>query len=202
MQARPLAVAGAFEFSPDIHADHRGRFVSPYQEPVFADAVGAPLFAVAQTNLSLSQRGVVRGIHFTTTPPGSAKYVYCPHGRALDLVVDIRTGSPTYGRWDAVVLDAETSRACYLPVGVGHAFVALEDATVMSYLMSASYDPAVERALAVLDDAIGLPIPRHLDPVLSDRDREAPTLAEAEAAGILPTYERCRQVEAGAAGRA
>ncbi|MBP2329765.1 epimerase EvaD [Kibdelosporangium banguiense] len=196
MQARKLAVEGAFEFSPNVFADDRGNFVSPYQEAAFVAAVGKPLFAVAQTNISLSKRSVVRGVHFTLTPPGTAKYVYCTHGKVLDIVVDIRVGSPTYGKWDAVILDPTSYRASYLPIGVGHAFVALEDDSVMSYLLSQSYIPENEHALSVLDPALGLPISQDIVPVLSERDAAAPTLAEAQALGMLPDYETCMRIEA------
>jgi epimerase EvaD len=96
MESRRLSVDGAFVFTPRVFPDDRGLFVSPFQESAFVDAVGGPLFPVAQTNHSRSRRGVVRGIHYTVTPPGTAKYVYCPRGRSLDIVVDIRVGSPTY----------------------------------------------------------------------------------------------------------
>lgn len=196
MQVRKLAVDGAFELTPKVYPDERGLFVSPFQEASFVAATGGPLFRVAQTNHNKSRRGVVRGIHFTVTPPGTAKYVYCASGKALDIVVDIRLGSPTYGRWDASVLDPQEFRAMYLPVGVGHAFVALEDETVMSYLISHSYVPELELALSVLDPALGLPIPDDITPLLSQRDNEAPTLAMAEEAGILPNYADCLAVQA------
>ncbi|OXM47330.1 dTDP-4-dehydrorhamnose 3,5-epimerase family protein [Amycolatopsis alba] len=188
MQARKLAVEGAFEFTPQVFHDDRGSFVSPFQEKAFTEAYGGPLFPVTQTNHSRSKRGVVRGIHYTTTPPGTAKYVYCASGKALDIVVDIRVGSPTFGRWDAVLLDQEYHRAMYFPVGVGHAFVALEDNTVMWYLLSTPYDVRNELALSVLDPALGLPIDPGVEPILSDRDQLAITLAEAERQGLLPDY--------------
>ncbi|WP_026120727.1 dTDP-4-dehydrorhamnose 3,5-epimerase family protein [Nocardiopsis potens] len=194
MSARALEVEGAFEFTPKAFPDERGVFVAPFQEPAFTEAVGGPLFPVAQSNHSRSKRGVVRGVHFTATPPGTAKYVYCPRGRAIDIVVDIRTGSPTFGRWDSVLLDQDGFRAMYLPVGVGHAFIALEDDTVMSYLLSGSYVAENELAVSPLDPGLGLPIPEDVAPVLSARDRAAPTLAEAEARGLLPSYARCREI--------
>lgn len=196
MQVRRLAVEGALEFTPRVYADERGTFVSPYQEPAFLEAVGRPLFPVAQTSISRSGRGVIRGLHYTATPPGSAKYVYCARGRVLDMVVDIRVGSPTFGRWDSAVLDGDSFRGIYLPVGVGHGFVALEDESLTCYLLSGSYIPQAELALSALDPALSLPIPAEITPVLSQRDRAAPTLAEAEAAGLLPEYGRCTDIEA------
>ncbi|MDH2387869.1 dTDP-4-dehydrorhamnose 3,5-epimerase family protein [Streptomyces sp. HNM0663] len=195
MKARRLAVEGALEFTPRVFPDGRGLFLSPFQEEAFTRAHGAPLFRVAQTNHSMSRRGVVRGVHFTATPPGTAKYVYCARGKALDIVVDIRVGSPTFGRWDSVLMDQRDHRAAYLPVGVGHAFVALQDDTVMSYMLSESYVPENELALSVLDPALGLPIPTDTEPVLSERDRTAITLAEARKQGLLPDYARCREIE-------
>ncbi|MGI5255891.1 dTDP-4-dehydrorhamnose 3,5-epimerase family protein [Streptomyces angustmyceticus] len=190
MHTRKLAVAGGFEFTPDIHSDHRGLFVSPLQDEAFVAAVGHR-FPVAQTNHSRSARGVLRGLHFTATPPGQAKYVYCARGRALDAVVDIRVGSPTFGRWDLVNMDAESFRAVYIPDGLAHAFLALEDDTVMSYLVSSAYRAELEHAIDPLDPAIGLPWPQEVEFRLSARDTIAPRLAEAEAQGMLPQYADC-----------
>lgn len=197
MRARELKVRGAYAFTPQVFGDSRGLFVSPYQERAFTEAVGHRLFPVAQTSASRSRQGVVRGIHYTAAPPGMAKYAYCQHGRALDVVVDTRVGSPTFGRWDSVVLDSREFRSVYLPVGVGHLFVALEDDTTVVYLLSTEYAAEHERALAPLDPALGLPIPAEMTPVLSERDQAAPTFAEATRAGLLPEYERCRALDAG-----
>jgi epimerase EvaD len=191
MRWRELAVSGAFAFTPDVFPDERGSFVSPLQQETFLRTAGLPCFPVAQASHSRSRRGVVRGVHYTHTPPGCAKYVHCPHGRALDIVVDVRTGSPTFGRWDEVLLDAEQARAVYLPIGVGHAFVALADDTIVSYLLSIAYNPTLEAAVSVCDPALDLPIPTSRDRLLSERDSSAPTLAEAEAAGLLPRFTTC-----------
>lgn len=196
MKARKLAVEGAWEFTPQVFRDRRGLFVSPFQQAGFVSARERPLFPVAQSNHSQSQRGVVRGVHYTLTPPGTAKYVYCAHGEAIDIVVDLRVGSPTFGRWDAVLLDQRHFRSMYFPVGVGHAFVALADDTVMSYMLSGAYVPEHELALFALDPDLGLPIPADIEPILSDRDRVATRLADARTAGLLPDYARCRAVEA------
>ncbi len=190
MRTRELAVTGAFEFTPQVYTDARGRFVSPLQEEPFLAAVGRP-FPVAQTNHSRSARGVLRGVHFTTTPPGQAKYVHCARGRALDVVVDLRVGSPTFGVWDQVDMDEESCRAAYYPEGVGHAFLALADDTVMSYLVTTGYRAELEQAVSPLDKELALPWPHDLTPLLSERDRIAPTLAEAAARGMLPRYADC-----------
>ncbi|WP_221350497.1 dTDP-4-dehydrorhamnose 3,5-epimerase family protein [Streptomyces beigongshangae] len=194
MRIRRLAVEGAFEFTPEVHSDRRGLFVSPLQEEPFLSVVGRP-FRVAQTNHSRSAKGVLRGLHFTTAPPGQAKYVHCARGSALDVVVDIRLGSPTFGAWDAIAMDSGTFRAAYFPEGVGHAFLALEEDTVMSYLVSTPYRAELELAVDPLDPRLALPWPDDLEFIVSDRDLSAPSLAEAQAKGLLPRYEDCGRRE-------
>jgi 5-epimerase len=188
MNVRKLAVDGALEFTPEIFNDQRGTSVQSFRAEAFSEAVGRPLFAVKQVLNSKSRRGVVRGIHFTATPPGSEKYVYCLGGAALDIVIDVRVGSPTFGQWDSVRLDQRDCRSMYFPVGVGHAFIALEDDTTMCYLLSNPYRPELEIALSPLDPELGLPLPDFTEPTMSDRDRDAITLAQARAAGLLPDY--------------
>ncbi|MFI9012173.1 dTDP-4-dehydrorhamnose 3,5-epimerase family protein [Actinosynnema sp. NPDC053489] len=188
MQARELKISGAFEFTPSVFPDDRGLFVAPYQEAVFTEAVGHPL-KVAQTNHSESRRGVVRGIHFADTPPGQAKYVHCPRGRMLDVVVDLRVGSPTFGEWDAVELSAGVFNSVYLPEGLGHALMALEDGTVASYLCTEGFNPKAEHGVHPL--SMDLPWPADVTPVLSPKDAGAPTFEEARDGGLLPSYDEC-----------
>ena len=189
MQARNLEITGAFEFSPPSFPDHRGLFVAPFQQAAFVEATGHPL-RIAQCNHSVSARDVVRGVHFADVPPGQAKYVYCPSGAALDVVVDLRVGSPTFGRWESVRLDSDDFRAVYLAEGLGHAFLALADDTAMAYLCSTPYNPPAEHGVDPLDPELGLPW-GDVTPVLSDKDRNAPSLAEAANSGLLPNYQDC-----------
>lgn len=189
MQVRELAVLDAFEFSPRVFPDRRGAFVSPFQEETFVKTIGHP-FRLAQSNHTESRRGCIRGLHFADVPPGQAKYVYCAQGVVLDVVVDIRVGSPTFGAWDAARLDAVDCRAVYVPEGVAHAYVAIED-SVVSYLCTTPYNPSAEHGINPLDTALDLPWPAGIEPLLSDKDTAAPTLAEAQAAGLLPSYTDC-----------
>jgi dTDP-4-dehydrorhamnose 3,5-epimerase len=191
MEARELSIPGAFEFSPRVFPDSRGMFVAPFQESAFTKTVGYPL-RVGQSNHSVSLRGALRGVHFADVPPGQAKYIYCPKGALLDVVIDIRVGSPTFGKWDAVVLDSTEFRALYLAEGLGHAFMALTDDTAMSYLCTTGYNPHGEHGIHPLDPALALPWPSDIEPVLSEKDLAAPTLAEAEASGLLPLYADCQ----------
>ncbi|GAA1015457.1 dTDP-4-dehydrorhamnose 3,5-epimerase [Streptomyces sp. F-3] len=196
VQVHKLGIEGAYEFTPSVHRDDRGLFSSPYQETAFTEALGRPLFPVKDISHNLSARGVLRGIHYTATPPGRAKYVYCPYGRVQDFLVDLRVGSPTFGRWEATRLGGDDCRALYIPVGVGHAFLSLRDDSMVVYVMSEGYVPENELAVSPLDPELGLPLPAGLRVRQSQRDLDAPTLAEARERGLLPAYEVCREVEA------
>jgi dTDP-4-dehydrorhamnose 3,5-epimerase len=190
MEVAQLDIAGAVLFSPRLHRDERGLFLEQFRADALAAAVGHPL-ALAQANVSVSARGVVRGVHFAQVPPGQAKYVTCPNGRVLDLVVDLRVGSPTFGQHAAVPLDDEKRQGLYLAEGLGHAFVALSESATVSYLCSIAYDAAREHGISVFDPELALPWPKELDLVLSDRDREAPSLDEVRSAGLLPDHAAC-----------
>jgi dTDP-4-dehydrorhamnose 3,5-epimerase len=186
----PLGIPGAWVFIPRIHADDRGSFVELFRGGEISGTVGHRL-DVAQANCSVSRRGVIRGIHYADVPPGQAKYVTCVSGGILDIVVDLRAGSPSFGRWGAVNLDAETRRAVYLTEGLGHAFMAVTDQATVVYLCSAPYAPGREHGVHPLDAAIGIAWPTGVEPVMSQKDAAAPTLAEAERAGLLPSYQAC-----------
>lgn len=202
MEVRALAVEGALEFTPDRYVDDRGFVTTPFEVGAFAEAHGGPLFPVAQTIHSCSRRGVVRGMHYTVTPPGMAKYAYCAAGQALYMVLDIRVGSPTFGRCDAVLMDQRAFRSMYLPVGVANGFVALTDDTVISYMISKPYVTEDERALSVLDPALRLPVPDDVELVMAERDRRASTLDEALRRGELPDYEQCLALDRALSDRA
>lgn len=190
MKIRPLAIEGAFEVTPAQHADSRGLFLEWYRFDQLAAEVGHPL-RLAQANISVSAAGVVRGIHYADVPPGQAKYVTCTRGAVLDVIVDLRLGSPTFGHADQVRLDDVDRRCVYLAEGLGHGFCALTDEATLTYLCSETYAPQRERVVHPLDEEVALtwPVQR---PVLSDRDAAAPTLAEARARGLLPDYGVCR----------
>jgi dTDP-4-dehydrorhamnose 3,5-epimerase len=199
VEVRELSVAGAFEVTPVQHADERGLFLEWFREDAFTQLTGAP-FHVAQANCSVSCAGTLRGIHFTETPPGQAKLVTCVQGAAFDVAVDLRVGSATYGQWDTVLIDDRERRATYLPTGFGHAFMALEDNTVVSYLCSSLHTPARDHGIHPLDLAIAVDWPTigrdggDLTPRLSPKDAGAPTLAEVRDLGVLPTYDEALTV--------
>jgi len=197
VQIRPLDVAGAFEISPAHWDDSRGTFLEWYRFDALEEATGRSL-DLRQANVSVSKRGVVRGIHFADTPPGQAKYVTVPHGAILDFVVDIRVGSPTFGASDSVRLDDIDRRSLFIEEGLGHAFIALEEDTVVSYLVTGVYDPAHEHGISPFDTDIALPFPAEAgELIVSDKDRDAPTLAQAREQGILPDFAALRSIVPG-----
>jgi dTDP-4-dehydrorhamnose 3,5-epimerase len=191
MDIRPLRIDGAFEVTPRQFPDDRGVFLESFRGDRLAEVVGHPI-AVLQSNVSVSSRGTVRGIHFADVPVGQAKYVTALTGSLVDYVIDLRVGSPTFGQWDSVLLDAVDRRAVYLAEGLGHAFCALEDGTTAHYLCSTPYNPGAEHGVHPLDPEIGLVLPDGVEPLLSPKDAAAPSLAEAVSSGLLPTLEACQ----------
>lgn len=185
-------VPGAFVVTPQLHGDSRGLFLEWFKAPLLAQALGHD-FTLAQANCSVSAKGTLRGIHFADVPPGQAKYVTCMTGRILDIIVDIRVGSPTFGQWDALQLDPQSRRIVYLAEGLGHGFVALEDDSTVVYLCSTTYNPTGEHEIDPFDPdlAIDWGISRE-DASLSAKDAAAPSLREAQDSGLLPSYEACR----------
>lgn len=185
MRIRALSIAGGWAFTPVIHEDSRGAFCEGFTATSLAAATGRSL-DVAQINVSTSSRGVVRGVHYADVPPGQAKYVQCISGSILDVVVDIRVGSPTFGSFDAVLLDDITRQAVFIEEGLGHAFCVLSDQASVAYATSTPYDPALEHTVNALDPDLALPWPTDLAVVLSERDSAAPSLADALERGLLP----------------
>jgi len=191
VKVRPLAVPDAFEFTPRQHPDDRGVFLECFKSGPLVEAVGHRL-RLEQVNCSVSSRGSLRGVHFAQVPPSQAKYVTCVSGAGMDVVVDIRVGSPTFGTWDAVLLDDRDRRAVYVAEGLGHAFLALSEDATLLYLCSEGYQPGREHGVHPLDPGVGIAWPTDVRPLLSPKDATAPTLAEAQDAGLLPTYDECQ----------
>jgi dTDP-4-dehydrorhamnose 3,5-epimerase len=189
MKISPLSIEGAYQIVPALHGDPRGLFGEFYRYDQLTEAVGHPL-RLAQGNLSVSARDVVRGIHFADVPPSQAKYVHCVRGAVLDVIVDLRVGSPTFGQWDGVHLDDVDRHAVYIAEGLGHGFCALTEGATLAYLCSETYAPAREHAIHPLDPDLAIDWPAG-SPQLSARDDAAPSLAEALSTGLLPVYQTC-----------
>jgi dTDP-4-dehydrorhamnose 3,5-epimerase len=201
---KALSIEGAWVYSPRIFPDNRGLFNEWYRIGEFTEGLGYPL-DLRQVNCSVSRQGVIRGIHFTEVPPGQAKYVFCPSGALLDVIVDLRVGSPTYLRWEAVRLDETDRRAAFLEHGLGHAFMALSPTATAVYLCTSSYAPATDHDIHPLDPEIGIAWPEDIEIILSAKDEAAPSLAKVREQGVLPPYADCQlaaqKLRAGAAAR-
>jgi dTDP-4-dehydrorhamnose 3,5-epimerase len=173
-----VRLSGLAVIEPAVHGDERGFFTETYRQELQERWGIPPGDRFVQDNHSRSSRGVVRGMHFQVGS-GVAKLVRCARGRVLDVAVDLRRGSPTYGQWEAVELDDVTMRQLYVPVGFAHGFCVLSEIADVLYKQTAYYDPAVERGIAFDDPDVGVrwPLPRD-QLVVSDRDAAAPRLRE------------------------
>jgi dTDP-4-dehydrorhamnose 3,5-epimerase len=173
-----VRLSGLAVIEPAVHGDERGFFTETYRQELHERWGIPPGDRFVQDNHSRSSRGVVRGMHFQVGS-GVAKLVRCARGRVLDVAVDLRRGSPTYGQWEAVELDDETMRQLYVPVGFAHGFCVLSEIADVLYKQTAYYDPEVERGIAFDDPDVGVrwPLPRD-QLVVSDRDAAAPRLRE------------------------
>ena len=203
MDVTGLNIPHSYVVTPKVHSDDRGDFWEWYRFDQLAQVVGHPL-SLRQANASVSKKGVFRGIHFAELNPGQAKYVSCPFGEVLDIVVDIRVGSPTFGQVETVVLNDKNRRAVYLSEGLGHGFIALSDNAVVDYLVSNVYDPKREHGVNPLDPDLGLEMLENVEVSLSPKDLDAPTLQLALDQGLLPTWEEAlaRYAELSAEGGA
>lgn len=193
MQICELAIAGAFVITPRQHSDDRGLFLENFRVDYLAQAIGHD-FSLKQSNLSVSNKGVLRGIHFADVPLGQAKYVTCYSGAIIDYIIDIRVESPTFGQWDSVRLDTVSRKSVYLSEGLGHAFLALEDNSTVGYLVSETFNASAEHGINPLDPAISLDFPLPFNElILSEKDELAPTLKEAHSLGLLPSYTAVKE---------
>jgi len=178
MESRPLAIADVVLMEPRAFADERGLFFESFNAAAFAEATGVSRLFV-QDNHSVSRRGVVRGLHYQLPPFAQGKLVRVVAGAVFDVAVDVRRGSPTFGRWVGEMLSAENRRQLWIPEGFAHGFMALEDETQFLYKTSAPYNRDSERAIMWNDPAIAIDWPRNFDPIVSERDMRSPVLANA-----------------------
>jgi len=182
MQFRAFDIDGPIQIVPRKHEDHRGYFSEIFRLNSFAEHVGPVTFV--QENQSLSNApGTIRGIHFQTPPMAQGKLVRCVAGRLLDVIVDLRQGSSTFGRWVSVILSPQDLNQLWVPVGFGHGFCTLEPNSIISYRVTEYYSPEHDKGVAWDDPEIGVDWPSIADPeTLSGKDREQPRLAD------LPAY--------------
>ncbi|ADB51576.1 dTDP-4-dehydrorhamnose 3,5-epimerase [Conexibacter woesei] len=181
MRVIPTRISGPVLLEPQVFGDHRGFFAETFREDAWS-AAGVDV-AFAQDNHSRSRRGTLRGMHFQMTP-GQAKLVRCARGAIVDVVVDLRRASSTFGEWEAFELDDESMRQLFVPIGFAHGFCVTSEVADVVYKCSSYYDPATEAGIAYDDPAVGIVWPSDVEPVVSERDAQAPRLADV--AGSLP----------------
>jgi dTDP-4-dehydrorhamnose 3,5-epimerase len=172
VQRLETRLEGPILLAPAVHGDARGFFLETYRKNAYAEAGITEDFV--QHNHSRSRRGIVRGMHFQ---PGQAKLVRCTQGSILDVVVDLRHGSPTFGEWEAVDLDDVANHQLYVPDGFAHGFCVLSESADVVYLVSTYYDPTAESGFRYDDPEIGIEWP-DFELAVSDRDAQAPTFRE------------------------
>ena len=183
MIVRETGLAGVLAIEPTRHRDERGAFQETWQAERYASHGIPPVFV--QDCVSWNRRGVVRGLHLQL-PRAQGKLVCVLHGEVWDVVVDVRRGSPTFGRWIGATLSEENAHQVWIPPGFAHGFAVLGDGALFSYKTSAAYDPGGQVAIRWNDPALGIEWPI-ADPVLSDRDAAAQPLSAIDPA-LLPDY--------------
>ena len=186
MDIEPLRIPGLLRLTSPVWGDDRGFFREWLKMPDLEPA--GIEFVARQANLSRSTRNVVRGLHYSVAPEGQAKVVTCAEGELVDVMVDLRVGSPTFGHHESIVLRGGDGVSLFIPSGIGHGFCATSDDAVLVYLLSSPYNPACELEVHPFDTDINVTWPLSGEPVLSPKDAAAPSLREREAAGSLPTY--------------
>jgi len=171
--------------------DNRGFFYESFKEEDFKKLIGRNL-NIKQTNTSSSSKGSVRGIHYALVPPSQAKLVQCQRGSIKDYVIDIRVGSPTFGQFEEIELNENSASAIFIEEGLAHAFVALENQTVVTYFVTEKYNPEREKGINPFDKTLNVKWP-DLELILSEKDKQAISLDESKAQGLLPNYDECKK---------
>ena len=178
MNVEKTDLEGVLIITPDVYADERGWFMESFQEGRYREALGLmPDEAFVQDNFSVSKKGVLRGLHYQAPPFGQGKLVQVSCGRVLDVVVDIRQGSPTYGQHVAVELSGDNHRQVWMPEGCAHGFLALEDDTIFSYKCTKAYSREHERGILWSDPTLGIKW-GIASPIVAEKDQKHPLLKD------------------------
>ena len=191
MKAHPLKISGSWKIEFQKFEDNRGFFYESFKAEEFPKLIGRN-FDIKQTNTSSSSKGSVRGVHYALVPPSQAKLVQCQRGSIKDYVIDIRIGSPTFGQFEAIDLDEKSANAIFIEEGLAHAFVALENNTIVTYYVSEKYNPEREKGINPFDKTLNILWPE-IDLILSEKDKAAISLEQAKSQGILITYDECKK---------
>lgn len=188
MTFEELSLKGLLLITPRVFEDERGFFLERYSQRVFAEQGGLDLTFV-QDNHSRSTRGILRGMHYQVAPFAQHKMVWVTRGEVLDVAVDVRPNSPTFGQWQGVILSEDNKQMLLLPQGFAHGFAVLSDVADFQYKVTAPYSREHDRGIRWDDPQVGIEWPL-TDPVLSARDMNAPSLADVLASGHLDGFRR------------
>jgi dTDP-4-dehydrorhamnose 3,5-epimerase len=191
MKVTPLKIDGSWIIELNKFEDDRGFFYESFREEIAKKYFGRE-FSIKQSNTSVSKKGSVRGIHYALVPPSQAKYIQCQKGSIIDYVIDIRVGSPTFSQFVEVELNATNPQAIFIEEGLAHAFVALEDETVVTYFVSENYNPEREKGINPFDSDLNIKWP-DINLELSDKDKLAISLKEAQVQNLLPMFDDCKK---------
>jgi len=187
MKLSELGIEGAWLVESATWPDNRGSFREWFKASEAGKNIGYA-FNVEQANLSISDYGAVRGIHYSLAPQGQAKWFTCAHGEIRDFIIDLRTNSATYKKIETVHLTGEDNKSVLIGSGLGHAFISLAQGSVATYLLSSAYEPALEFEINPFDQTLKLDFGVPFDElVISEKDKSAPTLNQREISGQLPT---------------
>ncbi len=186
MKVIELSIAGAYLIESPVWGDDRGYFREWFKESDLDNAGGA--FPIQQANLSVSRRGVIRGLHYSLAPEGQAKVVTCAYGEVLDVIVDIRVGSPTFGGVETIHLAANEGQSVLLPVGAAHGFCVTSEVAALTYLLSSPFNAELELEINPFDASLAIAWPLLGEPIVSVKDAEAPTLADRLREDQLPQH--------------
>ena len=186
MELTPLGIEGAWLAESPVWSDERGSFREWFKSEDIEKATGKS-FGIEQANISVSSKGTLRGIHYSIAPRGQAKWVTCVTGSIKDVIVDIRPNSKTFKKWVEVELTGNSDKAVFISEGLGHGFIAFEDNTAVAYLVSTPFSPSHELEINPLDEEIGINWGMDINGLkISDKDKNAPTLAQRLTEGKLP----------------
>ncbi|MCX4469502.1 dTDP-4-dehydrorhamnose 3,5-epimerase family protein [Micromonospora sp. NBC_01655] len=194
MRFTESTLPGVFRMEVNQFRDVRGSFFESFRVDAFEEATGVP-FVPRQINYSVNRRNTLRGIHSVALPPGQAKFVSCVRGALRDFAVDLRVGSPTFGQYESNLLEAGSGRCVYLPEGVGHGFLALQDDSSICYVLSTTFVPGTQINVDPLDPELAIPWGFEEPPLMSDADLSAMSLADALAGDVLARWDDVRPRE-------
>ena len=191
MKVTPLKIDGSWIIDLKIFEDGRGFFYESFRSEI-AKKYFSREFSIKQSNTSVSKKGSVRGIHYALVPPSQAKYVQCQKGSIVDYIIDVRVGSPTFSQFVEVELSATNPQAIFIEEGLAHAFIALEDETVVTYFVSENYNPEREKGINPFDSDLNIKWP-DINLELSEKDKLAISLKEAQVQNLLPLFDDCKK---------